>query len=101
MYPSQNSAAAKKALSVKAKILSLPPRSPDLNPIENIFHIVKRILVNEAFNKKITHKNMLEFTARIKRAFLSVDTSVIDNIIESMYKRINEIIRNRGQRLKY
>lgn len=100
--PSQNSAAAKKALlSVKAKILSIPPRSPDLNPIENLFHIVKRILVNEAFNKKITHENMLEFTARIKRAFLSVDTSVIDKIIGSMYKRINEIIQNRGQRLKY
>jgi len=38
--PSQNSALAKKALEcIKAKKLSIPPQSPDLNPIENVFHV--------------------------------------------------------------
>ena len=40
--PSQNSAVARKALNrIGAKLFSIPPRSPDLNPIENVFHLVK------------------------------------------------------------
>ena len=39
--PSQNSKAAHKALARShSELLKIPPRSPDLNPIENIFHIV-------------------------------------------------------------
>ena len=37
--PSQNSKAAKTALSkIGAVQFSIPPRSPDLNPIENVFN---------------------------------------------------------------
>ena len=37
--PVQNSAAALKATSkVKADVFSIPPRSPDFNPIENFFN---------------------------------------------------------------
>jgi transposase len=40
--PSQSSKAAMNALrSVESELLKIPARSPDLNPIENIFHIVK------------------------------------------------------------
>ncbi|XP_028408796.1 uncharacterized protein LOC114531371 [Dendronephthya gigantea] len=40
--PSQNSAAAKMAMkSVGAKLLAIPPHSPDINPIENLFHLIK------------------------------------------------------------
>ena len=43
--PSQNSAVAKKALNkIGAKLFPIPPRSPDLNPIENFFHLIKRKL---------------------------------------------------------
>ena len=43
--PSQNSAVARKALNrIGAKLFSIPPRTPDLNPIENAFHLVKRSL---------------------------------------------------------
>ena len=53
-YPSQNSALARAGLRrVGAKLLAIPPRSPDLNPIENIFHIVQRILEADA----IKHMN--------------------------------------------
>lgn len=40
--PSQNSAKAKKALKrVRAALFSIPPRSPDINPIESLFAYVK------------------------------------------------------------
>jgi transposase len=43
--PSQNSRIAMKALeSVKAKLFAIPPRSPVLNPIENVFHLANSAL---------------------------------------------------------
>ena len=42
--PSQRSKAARKAINDSgATLFEIPPRSPDLNPIENLFHIVKKI----------------------------------------------------------
>ena len=53
--PSQNSKIAMRALAeVGGKKFSIPARSPDLNPIENLFHHVKRKLKREAMTKKIT-----------------------------------------------
>ena len=47
--PCQNSKIAKAALeNIGANILKIPPRSQDLNPIEIIFHNVKRTLREEA-----------------------------------------------------
>ena len=47
--PSQNAAGVKKALrKLKAELLSIPPRSPDLNPIENLFHSVRCDLSQQA-----------------------------------------------------
>ena len=41
--PSQTSKAARKAINDSEETLfEIPPRSPDLNPIENLFHIVKK-----------------------------------------------------------
>ncbi len=40
--PSQRSKIAWKAMNkAGATLFTIPPRSPDLNPIENLFHIVK------------------------------------------------------------
>ncbi len=41
--PSQRSKTAWKAMNkARATLFTIPPRSPDLNPIENLFHIVKK-----------------------------------------------------------
>lgn len=41
--PTQTSAVARKALkSIKANMQVIPARSPDLNPIENLFHVVPK-----------------------------------------------------------
>ena len=55
--PSQRSKAAKKAINESgATLFAIPLRSPDLNPIENLFHIVKKSsitkLLTTAYNKK-------------------------------------------------
>ena len=41
--PSQNSDIARQALGrAKARVFPIPARSPDCNPIENVFHLVKK-----------------------------------------------------------
>ena len=51
--PSHNSQLAIDALKrVKATVFKIPPRSPDLNPIENVFHLAKNSLKNSAKNNR-------------------------------------------------
>ena len=51
--PSQNSCKARSAWDkIGARKLSIAARSPDRNPIENIFHIVKKKLQQDALEMK-------------------------------------------------
>ena len=85
----QNSAAAKMLMkSICAKLLSIPPCSPDINPIENVFHLIKRQLNNEAIAWNITKETFEEFAARVKHAIINFDKNQIDKIIENMSKHI-------------
>ena len=99
--PSQNSQLAIDALKrVKAKVFKIPPRSPDLNPIENVFHLAnKNSLKNSA--KTIDRETRSEFVVRIRRALYSIPPEMIDKTIRSMDKRVHLIIKNNGDRLKY
>ena len=63
--PSQTSKLAMTSLSeIEAELLKIPPRSPDINPIENIFHIVKDHLNSQAITKNITRESFGEFQER-------------------------------------
>ena len=66
--PSQNSAVARMAMkSIRAKLLSIPSHSPDINPIENLFHLIKRQLNNDAIVQNIRKETFEEFAARVKQ----------------------------------
>jgi transposase len=53
--PSQSSKAARKAMEkIEAEFHKIPATSPDLNPTENLFHLVKKSLENEAIANNIT-----------------------------------------------
>ena len=53
--PSQTSNVARKAMEkIEAEFHKIPARSPDLNLIENLFHLVKKSLENEAIENNIT-----------------------------------------------
>jgi len=100
--PSQNSAKAKTAMGrVNAQLLAIPPRSPDLNPIENLFKLVRDRLRRDALEIKISHEKYHEFSYRVIQTFKSVPSAVIDKVIASMPKRIDDIITRKGHRLKY
>ena len=100
--PSQNSAAARAALSeVKAYQFKIPARSPDLNPIENMFHLVSKKIRNDAKKFRIEHETFNQFARRCKKTLWEFPTYIIDNTIASMDKRIQLVIDAKGQRIKY
>lgn len=100
--PSQNSALARSAwFKIRAKLLAIPPRSPDVNPIENCFNIIKRILEEDAIKKNITYETFEEFLRRVAVTIKSLDKNIIDKTIESMNKRMDLIISLNGGRTKY
>ena len=76
-------------------------RSPDINPIENIFNIIKQILQKEALNKNITFETFEQFSRRVADTINTLDERLIDRTIESMSKRIDLIIEKNGARTKY
>ena len=65
--PSQNSSASRKEWEkLNIILLSIPPRSPDINPIENVFHLLEKKLQSDAFERNITHETFADFSARVK-----------------------------------
>jgi transposase len=100
--PCQTSKVAMKALEdIEAKMHVIPPRSPDLNPIENIFHIVKNDLGRQAICENITAESFSEFEERILNTLDNTSVDVIDRTIDSMSGRINAVIKSKGFRIKY
>ena len=101
--PSQTSRAAKLALKIisEGSFHEIPPRSPDLNPIENIFHLVKRYLDQEAISRNIVRESFDEFNVRVLEAFGNIPVETIDKTISSMNRRITAILASKGERIKY
>ena len=100
--PSQNSVKARSTWDeIGARKFTIPARSLDLNPIKNLFHIVKRRLHQDALDQQITREDFAAFSARIKTTLETIPIDVVDRTILSMGKRINEIIKRKGQRIKH
>ena len=100
--PSQNSRIAQEAMCrANCELIKIPARSPDINPIENLFKIISDILNKQAIRRKISQESYEQFRHRVISTFESLTIETINNIISSMPKRMREIIRRKGQRLKY
>ena len=100
--PSQNSKLAKQAMiTVDSELLPIPPRSPNLNPIENVFKQIKATLDKDAIKNNITVESKHDFECRVRQTLVETPVAIIDNIILSMNKRVKQIIARKGERLKY
>jgi transposase len=100
--PSQRSKVAKKAINDSgATLFEIPVRSSDLNPIENLFHIVKKQLESQAISECIYQETWPEFKARVRKTILKIPTTYINNLLLSMPKRIDDVIKCKRFRTKY
>jgi transposase len=75
--------------------LEFPPYSPDLNPIENVWSIIKEYLSKYI----ILDENDLIFL--INQAYKKIDYKIIKNLIYSMPNRIKQVIERKGDYTDY
>jgi transposase len=76
-------------------IMDWPPYSPDLNPIENLWAIMKDRMGAAIYKKRE------DFVAAIRTAWASIGQDIIDNLIRSMPTRIAQVIERNGLSCDY
>ena len=98
--PSQNSKVVMAAIQqINERFFWIPATSPDLDPIENLFHLARKNLNKDAHNRHITTETMEQFADGVQCTLMNFKSELIDNIIETIPKRIGLIIKNRGSRI--
>ncbi len=75
-----------------------PARSPDLNPCENVWAIMKT-RINQLPNAPNTLHE--ELSNAVQNAWRSIDVNCIRNLYQSMPNRINSCIAKHGHLTKY
>ena len=92
--PSQNSVKSRAAWDkIGSQKFIIPAHSPDLNPVENVFHIAKRILHHNALKLAIIREDFDLFLTGVKRTLEAVTVDVVDKTILSMNKRTEHIFK--------
>lgn len=76
----------------KIKVLNWPAQSPDLNPIENLWADLKKRIMKKG--NDITTKDAL--WDAIQEEWESTDPAFCQNLIESMPRRLEEVIQHKG-----
>ena len=100
--PSQNSKLAMNAMdAIPCRLFKIPARSPDLNPIENFFHSVGKELRKNTRENNITKETYAQFCWRVKKTLMDYPVEGINKTIGSMNRRIDAVIKAKGERTKY
>lgn len=83
--------------SNNVSLLEWPARSPDLNPMENLWGImVRRIYEN---NRQF--QSIEDLKAAILNAWNQIEINTISNLIASMENRIFHVIHGNGNQINY
>ena len=76
-------------------VLEWPSCSPDLNPIENVWKILKERV------RKCKSKNSDEFVENIINEWNNIETIILKSLIDSMPNRIRLVIENNRDTIMY
>ena len=72
-----------------------PSQSPDLNPIENLWYELKKALPKE----RISNKEQL--WEEVQKAWYNIPKRVCENLVMSMNRRCEGILKSKGGAIKY
>jgi hypothetical protein len=81
----------------KFTCMQWPAQSPDLNPLEHLWSHLKRKL--EGYEKPPS--GILELWERIEKEWEAIEPEVCQNLIESMPRRVQAVIKAKGGNTKY
>lgn len=76
-------------------VLSWPAQSPDLNPIENLWNDVKCAIAKQKY------KNLDDLWTGIQNSWYSIPKERCQNLIQSMPRRCQAVLENKGYSTKY
>ncbi|CAK9834280.1 Transposable element Tcb2 transposase [Anthophora retusa] len=76
-------------------VLPWPSQSPDINPIENLWSIIKKTV------QGYKPKHLNELYSTIETAWSNITVDQCKKLIDSMPRRCTEVIRNNGYWTKY
>jgi hypothetical protein len=79
------------------EVLDWPSQSPDLNPIENVWHCLKRQLA--AYETEPT--SIDELWERVEAEWEKIPAQVCIDLIESMPRRVAAVLKAKGGYTKY
>ena len=82
----------------KFSTMKWPPQSPDLNPIENMWAILKQRLFK---NYDHPPNGMLELWERTNEVWRRMAIAECNKCIETMPKRCADVIKNKGYWINY
>jgi len=85
------------------KLLDWPSNNPDLNPIKNLWSILKS-RVEKQVNKLVGKKNSVtvdSFLEIILKEWEEIDHKIYINLVNSMPERLERVIEGNGNKIPY
>ncbi|GBM84936.1 Transposable element Tc3 transposase [Araneus ventricosus] len=79
------------------KLLDWPTRTPDLNPMENLWGI----LAHEVYKNGIQYQNKQELTYSVEKAWIKISKNVLKELSNSMTSRLIKVIEKKGEIINY
>ena len=77
--------------------LDWPPQSPDLNPIENLWALIKRKL-KKKFSTPKTRDQLID---QVFEVWEDIDSDLRNNLVKSMTNRLKEVLEKKGRSINY
>jgi len=81
----------------KIETVKWPSKSPDLNPIENVWSW----MVKDIYFGKPPYKNVKELRNAVFYSWKRISDSIIDKLIDSMPNRMHKVIEMKGKPIDY
>ena len=77
--------------------LPWPAQSPDLNPIEHVWDHLEKAVRN-----RVPHpKTINDLIVYLKEEWVKISPDYLKKLVESLPRRVNEVIKNKGRSTRY
>ena len=94
--PKHRSRVAQQFMSKEVpEMLNWPSNSPDVNPVENLWSIIKRRV------EKRKPTNLQELDLFLHQEWAKTDMSILNHLVNSMKSRCLALIETKGERINY